>query len=122
MKRIDSCHDIVVAGKLVEPTIVVQVSNDEHSRYASPLIYGFADRRQERVSIDAVNLRLRVDLPDGSAHIAGATTEIERPNGLAARKRHRQREQLQVFGLRGALLRPPQLKQFVDVVISSGVD
>src|SRR5678809_296139 len=87
MKRIDRRHDIVVARKLVEPAIVIQVSHDEPSRYAIPLIYGSADRREEWVSIDAVDLRLRVDLPDGSAHIAGATTEIQRANGLAARKR-----------------------------------
>ena len=92
MKRIDRRHDIVVAQKLVEPAIVIQVSHDEPSRYAIPLIYGSADRREEWVSIDAVDLRVRVDLPDGSAHIARATTEIQRANRLAARKRHRQRD------------------------------
>ena len=92
MKRIDRRHDIVVSRKLVEPAIVIQVSHDKPSRYAIPLIYGSADRREEWVSIDAVDLRLRVDLPDGSAHIAGATTEIQRANGLAARKRYRQRD------------------------------
>ena len=86
MKRVDRRHDIVVARKLVEPAIVIQVSYDEPSRYAIPLIYGSADRREEWVSIDAVDLRLRVDLPDSSAHIAGATTEIQRANGWPREK------------------------------------
>src|SRR6266700_3999005 len=122
MKRIDRRHDIVVAWKLVQPAIIIQVSHDERSGYAIPLIYGSADRGKERVSIDAVDLRLRVHLPDGSAHIPGATTEIQRANGLAARKRNRRRDQLEVFGLRGALLGPPQLQKFVDVGMNSGVD
>ena len=88
----------------------------------SPLICGSTDRREEWISIDAVDVRLRVDLPDGSAHIAGATTEIQRANGLAARKRHRQRDELEVSWLRGALLGPPQLQQFVDVVTNARVD
>src|SRR5262249_44280513 len=117
MKRIDRRHDIVAAWKLVQPAIVVQVSHDERSGYAIPLIYGSADRGKERVSIDAVDLRLRVHLSDGPAHIPGATTEVQRANGLAARKGNGQRDQLEVFGLRGALLRPPQLQQFVDVAM-----
>jgi hypothetical protein len=122
MNGTDRRHDIVVAWKLVEPAIVLQVSHDKRSRYAIPLIDGSADRCEERVSIDAVDVRLRVDLPDGSADIPGATTQIQRANGLAARKRNRQRDQLEVFGLRGALLGPPQLQQFVDVAMNSRVD
>ena len=37
----------------------------------------------------------------------------------AARKRHRQRDELEVSWLRGALLGPPQLQQFVDVVTNA---
>jgi hypothetical protein len=122
MKRIDRRHDIVVARKLVEPAIVIQVSHDEPSRYAIPLICCSADRHEEWVSIDAVDLGLRVDLPDGSAHIARARAEIQRANALAARKRHRQRDQLEFLGLRGALLGPPQLQQFVDVAANSRID
>src|SRR5262245_64260284 len=110
MKRIDRRHDIVVAWKLVQPAIVLQVSHDERSRYAIPLIYRSADRSKERVSIDAIDLRVRVHLSDGSAHIPGTATEIQRANGLAARKGNRRCDQLQVFGLRGALLGPPHLQ------------
>src|SRR5262245_45217293 len=122
MKRIDRRHNIVIARNLIEPAILLQISHDERSRYAIPLIDGSADRREEWVSIDAVDVRLRVGLPNSSAHIAGATTEIQRANRLAARKRYRQRNQLEVFRLRGALLGPPQLQQFVDVSTDSRVD
>src|SRR4030095_4585593 len=122
MKGVDGRHDIVVASKLVEPAIVLQISHDKRSGYASSLIDGSADRHEERVSIDAVDVRLRVDLPDGSTGVPGATTEIQRANRLAARKRNRQRDELEVLGLRGALLGPPQRQQFVDVVMNSRVD
>src|SRR4030095_14786188 len=122
MKGVDRRHEIIVARKLVEPAIVLQVSYDERSRYAIPLVDGPADRREERVSIDAVDVRIRVDLPDGSADVPGATTEIQRANRLAARTRRRQRDELEVSGLRRALLGPPQLQQFVDVAVNSRVD
>src|SRR5262245_17394868 len=122
MKRIDCRDDIVIAWELVDPAIVLQVSQDERSRYAIPPVDGCADRGEERVSINAVDLRIRVDLPYSSAHIPGATTEIQRANSLAARKGNGQRDQLEVSGLRGALLRPPQLQQFVDVAMNSRVD
>src|SRR6476619_5108370 len=107
MKRIDCRDDIVVAREPVDPAIVLQVSDDERSRYVIPLVDGGADRGEERVSIDAVDVRIRVDLPYRSAHIPGAATEIQRTNSLVARKRNGQRDQLEVFGLRGALLGPP---------------
>jgi len=89
MKRIDRRHDIVVARKLVEPAILGQVSHDERSWYAIALIDGSADRGEERVSIDAIDLRVRVQLTDRSAHVPGATTEVQRANGLIARQRNR---------------------------------
>src|SRR4029453_10351478 len=88
MKRIDRRDDIVVAWELVDPAIVRQVSHDEGSRCAIPLVDGGADRGEERVSIDAVDLRIRIDLPYRSAHIPGAATQIQRAHRLDARKRN----------------------------------
>src|SRR5262245_13451009 len=74
MQRVDDRHDIVVAWKLARPAILLEVSHDERSGYAIPLIDGSADRREERVSIDAVDVRLRVHLSDGSARVPWAAT------------------------------------------------
>jgi hypothetical protein len=85
-----------ISGELVEPAIVLQVSHDEPSRYAIPLIHGSVID-VEWVSIDAVDLGSRVDPPDGSANIAWAATEIQRANGLVTRKSQRQRDQLEIL-------------------------
>jgi hypothetical protein len=81
-----------------------------------------ADRHEKRVAIDAIDLRLLVDPPDGPPRIAGSAAQIEHANGLVARERKRGRHQLEVAWLRGALLGPPQREQFVEMVVDPRVD
>jgi hypothetical protein len=98
MKSI-GCHDgVVVAGQTLLPAMSPQVCNNNLAENLIPLIDDSADRREERVSIHAVDLRIWVLVSNCAPHVTWAAAQVENTNGLAAWKGKRRGDQLRIAG------------------------
>src|SRR5215472_6445872 len=122
MKRIDRRDDVVAPLQLALPPVIIQIVHNDLSRNAIASVHFAADRGKERVSIDAIDFRLWIFAPDGASHVAGSAAEIQNAYRLGPQEWKHRSDQLQVARFAGALLRPPQREQFVQVAADPRFD
>src|SRR5215471_537282 len=107
---------MIVAEQILLPIVVFQIPGDDPPRNLLTPIHTDANRRQEWIPVDAIDLRMGVRASDGAADVTGTTAQVEHTERLIAWKWQHCRNQLEITGLLSALLGPPEFKQFVEML------
>jgi hypothetical protein len=89
------------------PIGVFQVAHERFAPRASPSIHAPANRSEEPIAVDAIDVRTEERSLDSPTDVTRTAAQVEDAQRLIARQRQRRRDQIEVSRLRLALLGLP---------------
>jgi hypothetical protein len=104
------------------PIGVFQVAHERFAPRAGPSVQAPANRSEERIAVDAIDVRTEEPSLDSPTDVTRTAAQVEDTRRLIARQRQRRRDQIEVSRLRLALLGVPEREQFVQMSGDPAID
>jgi hypothetical protein len=104
------------------PIGVFQVAHERLAPRATSSIHAAANRGEERIAVDAIDVGIGEPPLDGSTDVTRTAAQVEDAQRLIACQRQRRRDQIEVSRLRLALLGLPEGEQLVQMSGDPGID